>query len=241
MTKQSKLGEYRFDLKVAKSKPNCRYVFRLMMALNDQLSIHWLYQQYAKCPEKSVVERGVLTYLLRIQASHTSEAYIAFVEPIRPTRKNPFGQDKVHRFITKKPTLLTKFEALEKHLDNPEFGKIRKFRNTFGFHYNHKSASEDTWKALNRLVRSVQRNPGDGDDNLILRTESPVNSRFVSGDRIVEAGWREMIGTREVADFSKSKEVQYHQKFVQAASSDFIIFAESFILAWVSHYSLQVH
>lgn len=183
---------------------------------------------------------GVLSYLLRIQASHTAEAYIAFVEPIRPTRKNLKGQDKAYRFIAKKPDLLQKFKALEMHLDNPEFKKIRTFRNTFGFHYNHKFASEDTWKALKRLVRSVQKNPADGNDNLILRTSTAAENRFVTGDRIVEAGWRTMIGMREVKDFSKNKRVQEHQKFIQTSSSDFIEFAESFILAWISHYDLPI-
>ncbi len=83
------LNEYRIDLAETLKAPYKSYMFRLLFALNDLLSVHYLHSCFERFESPINIQNGMESYLVRVMQCHTVEAYIAFIERIQPYKKSP--------------------------------------------------------------------------------------------------------------------------------------------------------
>lgn len=144
-----KTTRVKFDLAKAVNAPFCHYFLRLGIAVNDLLSIH----QFGRLDQQEVTEEvrsGMRLYLMKTLASHVAEAYISFVENIGSNRKD---DKELTKYIESFESLKPQLTELRRVLKSSEFLKVRKLRDSFGFHYNYKKNGNRTMQAALALLK----------------------------------------------------------------------------------------
>lgn len=229
--------EHWIDLAKAAQAEHHAYMLKLMIPLNDLLSLVYLSTIDPKKARRKEVHNGGISYLIRMQCAHVYEAYIAFVKAIEPTNKAPDGQEPVYHFIQKHVPLRQAFAELQDEMKNPYFTKIGIFRNTFQFHYNHSYLSKATANAVRQMI-DVDEEQAGRESNLILRSLAPEESRFVVGDELVQIAWYSAILSHDHNYWTIERLLDF-KAFQQRAASKFIHYADLAILTWITENQLQ--
>jgi hypothetical protein len=239
------LHEYQINLAEALNVDHSSYMFRLLIALNDLLSIHYLSSCFGKFDSPVAMQNGIESYLIRMLRCHIVEAYIAFVEKIQ---NNP--ADPVLEYLCTDDDLKKQFEALDNiRLENKHFKAMRAIRNSFGFHYNYRDHGEDTRKALDRLLQVAKSERSNGGEDLIvidphslliLKDDYVLQTRFVCADRLVNEGMAMLAGLDELVNHNiNPSSVEFKQSVGLAIP--FIKFAQDAFLKWISDNNLQAY
>lgn len=227
-------GHYRFDLNKAVSTPYCDYFLRLAVALNDLLSVQQLLHLDLSS-QPSHVRTGLGTYLTKLHAGHIVEAYIAFVEKIRPNKK--LGTSDLYRFLTSSDNLKNSFSQLETILMDKRFRSLRQVRNSFAFHFNYEDDGQDTMDAVASILSTDADDPDIG---LIIHNSDFLTDRFSFADHIVIAGWLNLAEVQNPDSGKGQADMRADIKFVGEATGPFLRFAKDGILEWIVSNKLQL-
>lgn len=240
------LNDYRISLARAIKVTHKSYMFRLLIALNDLLSIHYLSSHFETFKAPVYMRNGIESYLVRMLRCHIVEAYIAFIQKIHPYRGRP--ADPVLEYIRADRDLKRHFDALDDiQANDKHFKAMKRIRNSFGFHYNYKDYGEDTDHALERLLRVAKSERSNGGEDLIiidpnsllvLKDDYILQTRFVCADRLVNEGMAMLAELDELANHNEHPASIEFKRSVKLAIP-FIQFAQDAFLKWVSDNKLQ--
>jgi hypothetical protein len=238
-------SDYRIDLEKAAEAEHHAYMFKLMLALNDFLSIVYCDQTASGSSnkaERKEVHDGAVSYLIRMQHAHMYEAYLAFVKAVEPNEKKPTGQEPVYLWIANHGSLKQLFLKMQELSKSEYFERIGRFRSTFMFHYNNDQMSKATAKAVKQMIAFQHSKPAGTEDgsNLIIRTpdDKPELNRFVAGDELMHVAWQSYLFGADQDNWTKES-FRAYRDYTLAAGQEFIWFAESSLLTWIREYKLQ--
>jgi len=231
------MSEYRINLAKAKDAEHAEYMFRLMICLNDLLSIRQLLA-LTEHGRDSVQQEALASYLIRMFNAHLVEACVAFVERVMPVGSPPRPQHSVYDFIEQHDACLAKFKGLMRLIKTENFNRLRTLRHTFAFHYNYEDQSVQTVEALDKLLEKSVRCPSSG-ENLIVYTDDPTTTRFVLADELINVGWRMLIGIDECVQYKSDSSMAKYQEFLGKVGLLFLDFSQVTVLKWIDHCKLQ--
>ncbi|MBX9877516.1 MAG: hypothetical protein K2Y22_03585 [Candidatus Obscuribacterales bacterium] len=221
--------ELRLDLQKAEKAPHHDYFLRMLRTLNDLLSTIQLCDAVDESTSLSEdIKLPLKLYLMRLQHSHLVEACKAFIYMIKP---KPEATTPEYDWICTHTELKEQFEHLRRLLDIPIYQRLMKFRDTFGFHYNHKDESLPTKEAIGILVKLWSRfkEQEPSNLNLLRRSDNTDESRYFIADHMIWLAFLKSLGLSP-----NNKEADSIIKhFRGEILGTFMSFAEAAILAWV--------
>jgi hypothetical protein len=219
---------YKIDITKAATAPNAAYIFRLMIAVNDLLTLKQIYEssKSSDASRPKHIRNSAIEYLLRMQQAHLFEAYDAFVTKI-PTKGNSREKgESIANFVKQKPHLNAQLAKLNALKQDAIFKRIEAVRNNFSFHYNWDNEGQLTHEAIlefsNKDIEAVIHGPPGHKD-----------FRYSIADEVLNVGWQNALITQH-------GDIEQTRDYITAMGNTFINFADNLIIAWIDEYKLAI-
>jgi len=222
-------SHYKIRLAKAIKAMHSEYMFRLMMAENNMLSL--LVNRECLDLNKNLAEQinsGVRYFSLLLEYGFMVEHLIAFIENIPP---------EVQTYLRQFPNVAKLLTELQLLIADPRFAKLRTLRNSFIFHLDFKKNSKKTKDALALLLKASNQSKQVREEaNLIIRPKTSdkiFQARYVIGDIFAHQCLLMELDIPRNIDIDKNRQFQKYRQFILDAHDKFVRFAEGAIICWI--------
>lgn len=219
------MAEFRIDLVKAKKTEHHLFFLRLPWALNNLLAtvqVVGAIEESQRIPTEFKLH--LKAYMLRLQQAHLVEACKSFIYSIDKTDSK--GKSiPIRAWIKGNERLNKTYSELRKLIESPDYKRLRDFRDSMVFHYNHSDNSLNTSKALEKLAEHWNRFQQEGKSSLNLIVEG---ERYLLADHLLFFSWVTDLGFTD----SDKAEARRMIKFQGKVLRQFIDFAEMAFNCW---------
>ena len=162
---------YKIRLSKAIKAQHGEYMFRLLRALNNMISLLSIRHCIDEGSLTVYQSEGTRSFVLDLEFGFLVEYLITFVEKVPKDVEGYFQQF---------PEVSSAFAELKSISATQDFAKLRSLRNNFIFHLNYQDEGKRTKKALSQLLKASARSKQVRQNaNLVIRSTDPLGTRFV--------------------------------------------------------------